>query len=188
MECVVDRQALVLEAIRVLKPVIVHLNGWPGVGKLTVGRRLARRLDGLLLDNHAILNVPAALTVPGSPEFHETARAVRAVAFDRILALPPSTPVVLTNVVARGGTSSGFLEENWRAVLRLAARRGCGLFAVTLTCAPDEHADRIGRRAARSGRLPSSANSSRRGCCSTTAPPSVFTSTTPQVPRMSAPT
>ena len=124
---------------------IVHLNGWPGAGKLTVGRSLARRLGGLLLDNHAILNLPAALTAPGSPEFHGTARAVRTVAFDRILALPPSTPVVLTNVVARGGTSSGFIEENWHAVLQLVARRGCKLFAVTLTCSPQANAERIVR-------------------------------------------
>ena len=124
---------------------IVHLNGWPGTGKLTVGRSLAQRLDGLLLDNHAILNVPAALTAPGSPEFHETARAVRTVAFDRILALPAGKTVVLTNVVARGGTSSGFLEENWQAVVQLVARRGCDLFAVTLTCSPEANAERIVR-------------------------------------------
>ena len=88
---------------------------------------------------------PAALTAPGSPEFHETARAVRTAAFDRILALRASTPVVLTNVVARGGTSSGFLEENWQAVLQLVARRGCELFAVTLTCSPEASAERIVR-------------------------------------------
>jgi hypothetical protein len=71
-------------------------------------------------------------------------RAVRSLAFEAILALPPDEPVIFTNVVARGGTI-GFLEENWQAVIKLAEARGCDLYSVTLTSAPDENASRIVR-------------------------------------------
>jgi hypothetical protein len=51
-------------------------------------------------------------------------------------------PVILTNVVARGGTS-GFLEENWLSVVNLAKARNCDLFSVIVTCSDIENARRI---------------------------------------------
>jgi shikimate kinase len=121
---------------------IVNLNGWPGVGKLTVARELSKLIDGVVVDNHTILNVGSAIAREGSPEFYAVVRAVRAVAFDAILRLPPGVPVILTNVVARGGTS-GFLEENWLSVVDLAKFRDCELFSVILTCSAIENARRI---------------------------------------------
>lgn len=121
---------------------IVNLNGWPGVGKLTTARELAKLINGTVLDNHTILNVGSAVARKASPEFYAVVRAVRAVAFDAILRLPQSMPVILTNVVARGG-NSGFLEENWRTVVALAKARNCDLLSVTLTCSTSENARRI---------------------------------------------
>ena len=121
---------------------IVNLNGWPGVGKLTTARELSKLVDGKLLDNHTLLNVGKALARDGSPEFYALVRAVRSVAFDAILELPQSVPVIFTNVVARGG-ASGFLEENWRAILDLAHMRKSDLYSVTLTCSAVENARRI---------------------------------------------
>ena len=121
---------------------IVNLNGWPGAGKLTTARELSKLLGGHLLDNHTLLNVGKALARDGSPEFYALVRAVRSVAFDAILNLPPTVPVILTNAVARGGTS-GFLEENWQAIIDLAQAKKSDLFSVTLTCSAIENARRI---------------------------------------------
>lgn len=121
---------------------LVNLNGWPGVGKLTVGRVLAKKLGGRLLDNHTFLNVASALAEKGSRQYYDLARSVRSVVFDFIMKLPAAAPVVLTNVVARGG-NSGFLEENWQAVITLAELRGCDLYSVTLMCSEEENARRI---------------------------------------------
>ena len=121
---------------------IVNLNGWPGVGKLTIARELSKLIGGTVLDNHTILNVGSAVARKGTPEFYAVVRAVRAVAFGAILKLPPGVPVILTNVVARGG-ASGFLEENWLSVVALAKARNCSLFSVTLTCSAAENARRI---------------------------------------------
>lgn len=121
---------------------LINLNGWPGVGKLTVGRILAKTLGGRLLDNHTLLNVGSALAEQGTRQFYDLARSVRSAAFDGIMKLPAAVPIVLTNVVARGGTS-GFLEENWQAVINLARLRGCDLYSVTLMCSGEENARRI---------------------------------------------
>ncbi|MGO6675759.1 AAA family ATPase [Rhizobium leguminosarum] len=121
---------------------IINLNGWPGVGKLTTARELSKLVGGRLLDNHALLNLGKALADEGSPEYYALVRALRSVAFEAILKLPPTLPVIFTNVVARGGTS-GFLEENWQTVIDLAQTRECNLFSVTLTCSAAENARRI---------------------------------------------
>ena len=39
---------------------IIHLNGLPGVGKLTIARELALRLGAHVLDSHSIYNVALA--------------------------------------------------------------------------------------------------------------------------------
>jgi len=121
---------------------LVNISGWPGVGKLTTGRELQAILGGKLLDNHTILNVGRALAEGGTAEYYDLVRAVRSLAFAAILKLPSDLPVILTSVVARGG-SSGFLEENWQAIIDLAQARNCPLFSVTLTCSPIENARRI---------------------------------------------
>lgn len=76
---------------------LIHLNGQPGVGKLTVGRILAERLNGRLLDNHSVYNVAFALTDVRSSAFYDTVRAVRSIAYGRALELARDVPLVLTN-------------------------------------------------------------------------------------------
>jgi hypothetical protein len=74
---------------------IIHINSYPGVGKLTIGRHLAELLNGKLLDNHSIYNVAFAVTEFRTPPFYQTVRAVRDVAYARLLELPPTTPLLV---------------------------------------------------------------------------------------------
>lgn len=119
---------------------LVHINSYPGVGKLTIGRALADRLGGKLLDNHSIYNIAFALTAFRSADFYDTVRASRDLAYRRVLALPASTPVILTNWYSKG---SAWGEENWDEAIALAHRRPCPLAVVILDCSPDENARRI---------------------------------------------
>jgi len=119
---------------------LVHINSYPGVGKLTIGRALAERIGGKLLDNHSIYNVAFALTEFRSPAFYETVRAVRDLAYQRVLELPAKLPVVLTNWYSQG---SAWGEENWDAAISLAHRRPCPLAVIILTCSPEENMQRI---------------------------------------------
>ncbi|MDB5580858.1 MAG: hypothetical protein JWR80_6034 [Bradyrhizobium sp.] len=121
---------------------IINLNGWPGVGKLTIGLELAELIGARLLDNHSLLNIAIALTDHPSPAYYEAVRALTDVAFRYALALPPRTPLILTSVNATGG-SSGYARQHWTAVRNLAAARDVPLVAITLECLPDERARRV---------------------------------------------
>jgi hypothetical protein len=118
---------------------LIHLNGLPGVGKLTVGRALATRLGGRLLDNHAVCNLAFTLTDFGTEAFYETVLAVRDIAYARVRSLDARVPVVLTNVL----TTDDVGEEYWRALRRLAEDRGSPFLAVTLHCDFEENARRL---------------------------------------------
>jgi hypothetical protein len=120
--------------------VIVHINGYPGVGKLTIGRALADLIGGKLLDNHSVFNIAFALTEFKSPAFYDTVRAVREIAYRRILDLPDGVPVILTNWYSQ---ESAWGEENWDRAIRLAKERDCDLNVVVLSCLPEENARRI---------------------------------------------
>lgn len=66
---------------------LVHLNGWAGVGKLSIAQRIAPKIGARVLDNHTIYNVAFSLTEFKSPAFYEAVRSVREIAFSRILEL-----------------------------------------------------------------------------------------------------
>jgi broad-specificity NMP kinase len=81
---------------------LINLNGWPGVGKLTVGRRLATLIGARLIPNHAILDLAEAIADRGTTQFYEAVRSIRTAAFNQLALLAPEVPVVLTNVIVRG--------------------------------------------------------------------------------------
>lgn len=118
---------------------IIVLNGYPGVGKLTIGRKLAPVLRGRLLDIHAVYNVAFALTKFRSPEFKETVEKVEAIAHDLNHKLPQEQPVVLTTVLA-GDSDWGNAE--WNRLVKLGEARP-PFCVVHITCDLEEHTRRI---------------------------------------------
>lgn len=99
---------------------IVVLNGYPGAGKLTIGRELAKTLNGRLLDIHTIYNLAFALTEFRSPVFWETVEQVEAIAHKLVLKLPVYQPVVFTTVL----TSKSERERHeWQKFVELGRAR-----------------------------------------------------------------
>ena len=119
---------------------IIHINGYPGVGKLTVARLLADRLGAKLLDNHSIYDIALSLTEFKPDAYYETLRATRSIAYERILELPKSVPVILTNAHA---SDSAWGNECWDAVIDLARKRKTQLYVVVMECSATENARRI---------------------------------------------
>lgn len=118
---------------------IIVLNGYPGVGKLTIGRALAGLLGGKLLDIHTVYNVAFALTEFKTPEFREAVERVEEIAHDLVLKLPAGTPVVLTTVIA-GDSEWGNAE--WKRLEDLGEERP-PFCVIHLSCGLEENIRRI---------------------------------------------
>lgn len=100
---------------------ILHINSYPGVGKLTIAKQLAGHIGAKILDNHSIYNVAFSLTETKSDEFYETVRAVRSIAYKRVELLPSSTLVILTKAHA---VDSNWGNACWDEAVALARRCG----------------------------------------------------------------
>lgn len=118
---------------------LLHLNGWPGVGKLTIARLLRDRFGARLLDNHTVFNAAFALAEFRSPEFYAAARSIRDAAYDAARNVPASVPIIMTNALS----NSDWGRENWDAIKSLANGRKAKLFQVTLECEEREQARRM---------------------------------------------
>ena len=118
---------------------LIVLNGYPGVGKLAIGRALATLMAGRLLDVHSVYNVAFALTEFKSPAFYATIRRVQAIADELILGLPEGMPLVVTEVLTHG---SAWADECWTRLERLAELRG-PLLVVHVHCDLAENERRI---------------------------------------------
>jgi len=118
---------------------LIVLNGYPGVGKLTIGRALAPLIGAKLLDIHSVYNIAFALTEFKSEAFYETIRAVHEIADRRICELPAGVPVVLTEILTEGPAWS---DECLQRLLNLGSKRG-PLLMVHLHCELEENKRRI---------------------------------------------
>ncbi|WLR93444.1 nucleoside kinase [Shinella zoogloeoides] len=118
---------------------IVHINGWPGTGKLTIGRLLADRLGARLLDNHTMINPAEALFSRRDPLHYSLRNAVRDAVFEHLLRAPPGGRYVFTDALADDDWDRG--QFDWYR--DLAAQRGARLAAVLLDCGIDENRRRL---------------------------------------------
>jgi predicted kinase len=123
----------------VQKNLIVHINGWPGSGKLTIARILARSLGARLLDNHIMLNPAEALFERSNPLHRSLHREVRAVTLDHAARLAPGIPLVFTDALGDDAGDRSFFD----AYRQLAERRSARLVAVVIACDPDENVRRL---------------------------------------------
>ncbi|RDJ27334.1 nucleoside kinase [Bosea caraganae] len=117
---------------------IIHINGWPGSGKLTIARELASLLGARLLDNHTIINPAEALFDRRDPLYRPLRKGLRAVIFDHVAQMKPGV-LILTDAISDDAFDSALFEE-YRA---LAAQRGALLVSVVLNCSPEKNAERL---------------------------------------------
>jgi hypothetical protein len=124
---------------------MVFLLGYPGMGKRTVGSRLADLLDGVLVDNQLIFYPVVALwrwdgksLLP--PEIWERVALIRDAVLGAIEDLAPRTnSYVFTNVLEDEPESATTFDQ----LRSLAQRRGSLFLPVMLTCDIDVQVSRI---------------------------------------------
>ncbi len=119
---------------------IVHIGGWPGVGKLTIGRLVASELGARLLDNHTLLNPAEALFERSNADYWALRRQIRSVVIGYAARCPPGTSIVFTDALGENVPSDVAMFED---VVRLSETRGVPLCAVLLDCSLEENARRL---------------------------------------------
>lgn len=124
---------------------IVFMLGYPGMGKRTVGARLAALLDGVLVDNQ-LINRPlielfrwdGVELLP--PEIWDRVVPIREAVLGVIEDLAPSSnSYVFTNVIEDGPDAEG----EYQRLRSVARRRGSLFLSVMLTCDIDVQVARI---------------------------------------------
>ena len=118
---------------------VVHLNGWPGSGKRTIGAILAAKSGARLLDVHTMLNPAEALFERDDPLHAALYNAVRSLVLDYAARLAPGTSLVLTDPVADDKAGVALFEQ----FRDLATQRGARLLSVLLDITPEENIRRL---------------------------------------------
>ena len=119
---------------------IIHLNGWPGVGKQTIGRIVASRLDARFIHNHLLHAVAINCTGLRDPGRWELYEEVRRAAYASLAKRPPSEVLVMTNALC---TNTPRERDAWDHVVDLAMARHAALVPIVLEADLEENARRI---------------------------------------------
>jgi thymidylate kinase len=118
---------------------IIHINGWPGSGKLTIARCLAAHLGARLLDNHTLLNPAEALFDRGDPLRGQLRRAIREAVLDHAVQAAADARLIFTDALA-DDVEDAALFDDYR---RLARRRSAALVSIVIDCEASENERRL---------------------------------------------
>jgi hypothetical protein len=118
---------------------IVHINGWPGSGKLTIARQLTKLLNGRLVDNHTLINPADCLFDRADPHYWPLRCALRSVVFEYAVKVSFGTPIVCTNALADIPSDRAHFD----AYRELARKREAQLVPVMLSCELEENIRRL---------------------------------------------
>src|SRR5262249_50019631 len=128
---------------------IIHLNGWPGVGKKTIGSVLANHLRARFIHNHLLHDVALVCTSFDDPDRWILYELVRQAAYASLRKRPLTEIFVMTNALCKNAPRE---IKAWSYVVELAISRNVPLIPVVLEATSDElvrrlqSADRIGKK------------------------------------------
>lgn len=132
---------------RTTPPFLLLLNGFPGVGKLTLARNLSKLLGqdegGLqirLLDNQLLIDPVSAIEPERTPYHYELRKAFRDVAFSALKNLPGKVVILMTDCLSETVEGRTQFEE----YLEIAEARGCTMAVCNLVCGEQENRKRLG--------------------------------------------
>lgn len=126
---------------------VIHINGFSGVGKLTVAKELAKLMPAArVVDNHSYMDAAFALFTVGSFEWRVLVEDLRRTVYQAAVDVDLKTPLILTNVLYGDRDYVCADTEIFDQVVGIATARKVTFVAVTLTCAPATHRKRLTRR------------------------------------------
>ncbi|OIW23597.1 hypothetical protein CONLIGDRAFT_637563 [Coniochaeta ligniaria NRRL 30616] len=120
----------------------IYINGYPGVGKLTVARELERILPkSKIYDNHLLIDPIAELVDRSSPEYNAVRTNLRRLILD-VIATSESTrgtTWIFTDSRCTNEVGSSAVQDYVDA----SEKRDVPFVPVIMTCDPEENARRI---------------------------------------------
>lgn len=122
---------------------IIHLIGFPGVGKLTVAREICKQSNCRLIDAHAMNNlIFTIMRRDGKQSFHDDVwdaiDTIRFTVWDMIEKHGPKDfTYIFTNFIDESD------RENLEKLKAMCARTGRVYIPIKLTCDPEEHKKRV---------------------------------------------
>ncbi|MEO0917923.1 MAG: AAA family ATPase, partial [Pseudomonadota bacterium] len=118
---------------------VIHIGGWPGSGKRTIGRALADLCGGRLLDNHVFLDAALAVFDRGTQDCARLREDVREVILRAALTLPSHVPIILTDALSDSEADYALFKPT----LDFAKDRAAPLRAVVLEIDEAENLARL---------------------------------------------
>jgi len=120
----------------------VLINGYPGVGKLTVANELAKLLPkAKVFNNHLLIDAAAALYERSDPEYPSLRKALRQAVFSSLAA--SQTARSFTWIFTEQQSSSPSGSATVKEYLNAARNMRSPLISVVLSCGPEENARRV---------------------------------------------
>ena len=123
---------------------IVHINGFPGIGKLTIARQLVDLLlcfNAKLVHNHLLIDPAGAVLPRSSEDYQPLRRAIRATIFNTLAKSSDTfdSVYVFTDFQSNDEEGTSVIEE-YRA---MAAHRKCNFVPIILKCSKEENLKRL---------------------------------------------
>jgi hypothetical protein len=108
---------------------LIKTGGWPGSEKRTIGRELAKLINGRFLHNHLALDPANAVLPREDPRYLELRQVIRAQLDAAAQTLPRQIPLIVTDAL-QGAIFDR--DQLFAPTLELAHKRGALLRAVIL--------------------------------------------------------
>ncbi|KAJ5579503.1 uncharacterized protein N7459_005488 [Penicillium hispanicum] len=121
---------------------IVHINGFPGVGKLTIARQLLAQLPSVkLVHNHLLVNPADAVLHRSQPGYQTLRRAIRTALFSTLVTEPATfdTSYIFTDFQTDDELGTAVCAE-YRCT---AEARGAALVPIVLLCDEETNLQRV---------------------------------------------
>lgn len=119
---------------------IIHINGWPGVGKSTIGGILSEQIGARFIHNHVLHDVSLVCAGIGDEDRWPLYEKIRSAAYDVLERRPSDEIFVMTNALCKTADRE---VKAWNHVVSLAIHRKVPLVPIILTASAEELAKRI---------------------------------------------
>ncbi|WVW78284.1 hypothetical protein I302_100237 [Kwoniella bestiolae CBS 10118] len=123
-------------------PLIIILNGFPGVGKRTIAKNLLVSFpEARLFDNHLLIDATAAVLERDSEAYHPLRKAFRTALFSTLSSYPSSIPPILVFTECQSSDPSGCsVMDEYLSFTRTVNAK---FISIILNCSIDENAQRL---------------------------------------------